>query len=201
MSGNKRAGAAGKNATGASAPLPTVISGGNQRRIQVRVAKGAKQAKPKHVGFTAEKRATFLSHFAATCNGTAAAEAAGISERTVYNWRRDNAEFSEAWHAALDQGYARLEAGLVRWAQAAVVVADEAAAGAPLGGFDPKTALAVLEAYRRHMAGARTGGIIAQPYDMEQVRQRLEAKMRALGMLDDEAGDSDGADPEGEGSC
>src|SRR5207253_1449076 len=55
----------------------SVTSAGTNRKIQRRAAKGALKAEPKHVGFTKDKRAIFLSHFAATCNGRAAAEAAG----------------------------------------------------------------------------------------------------------------------------
>jgi hypothetical protein len=55
---------------------------------------------------------------------------------------------------------------------------------------DAKTALAVLESYRRN-GDRRPGDILPQRSDTEQVRARLEKKMRALGLLpddDDEAG-------------
>jgi hypothetical protein len=181
----KRIGKAGNRDKGQTSKPEGVISRGTGRRLQVRAAKGAKRAAPKHVGFTTGRRARFLSHFAATCNATAAAERAGISLRTVYNWRRDNAEFREAWHAALDQGYGRLEAGLVRLvAEAMAAIADEGAAAGQV--IDPKTALAVLEAYRKHMAGARTGDILPRRSDIEQVRARIEQTMRTLGMIEEE---------------
>jgi hypothetical protein len=186
----KRIGNAGNRDKGQTSKPEGVISRGTGRRLQVRAAKGAKRAAPKHVGFTTGRRARFLSHFAATCNATAAAERAGISLRTVYNWRRDNAEFREAWHAALDQGYGRLEAGLVRLvAEAMAAIADEGAAAGQV--IDPKTALAVLEAYRKHMAGARTGDIVPRRSDIEQVRARIEQSVRTLGMFGEENEDED----------
>ena len=50
----------------------------------------------------------FLGHLAATCNVTAAAEAAGFSTTAIYTRRMKEPGFAERWEAALKQGYARL---------------------------------------------------------------------------------------------
>ena len=68
----------------------------------------------RHVRFTAERQEIFLAHFAMTCDTTAAAEAAGVSESTVHLHRRKNPEFAEAYAAALAEGYVHLEAEAVR---------------------------------------------------------------------------------------
>lgn len=88
----------------------------------------------RNVRFTAERQAVFLTHFAATCDTTAAAAAAGACESTVsYHCRRDPV-FAGAYREALRQGYARLEAELLRRrlaAQAKLRAAIEAAGDLP----------------------------------------------------------------------
>lgn len=66
----------------------------------------------------ARQREAFLSHFAANCNVTAAAAAAGVTPNTLYRWRRDEPDFAEAWAEALAMGYQMLEARLVAHALA-----------------------------------------------------------------------------------
>jgi hypothetical protein len=161
------------------------IGRSNGRRLQVRAARGSKKMKPKRNGFTKAKRKKFLSHFAATCNAKASALAAGVSFSTVYEWRRKDEQFRKGWQEALDQGYARLEAEVVREAEESLAVrADGKAARQRM---DPKTALAVLEAYRRNR-GARPGDILPRRTDIDQVRARIEKTMRALGLIKDEGG-------------
>jgi hypothetical protein len=63
--------------------------------------------------FDVGRRAIFLEWFAATCNAKLAAEKADIGYHTVFRHRRRDSGFAEAWDAALAQGYAALEAGLL----------------------------------------------------------------------------------------
>jgi hypothetical protein len=156
------------------------VSGGKGRRVQKRAARGSDIAKPKRRFFTKHRREQFLSHFAASCNAAAAARAVGVSENTVYTWRKSDAQFQAAWGEALAQGYARLEAELVRESQRALSVRADRKAAVRVGAMDAKTALAVLEAYRRS-GGRAPGEVWPHPYDAEAVRRRLEAKMRLLG--------------------
>ncbi|MEA3014714.1 MAG: hypothetical protein QOD42_3259 [Sphingomonadales bacterium] len=68
----------------------------------------------RNVRFTAERQAIFLAHFALTCDTTAAAAAAGVSESTItYHCRHDPA-FAEAYAQALQEGYVFLEAEALR---------------------------------------------------------------------------------------
>lgn len=159
------------------------ISGSNGRRVQVRAPRGSNKARPKRNGFSKRRKEAFLAHFAATCNAKASAREAGVAFSTVYAHRRSDPEFRAAWEEALDQGYARIEAELVRRSSASLCVeADEEAADAAAAGIDPKVALAVLEAYRRNR-GARPGDILPQRSDAEEARARLEQVMVALRVI------------------
>lgn len=160
------------------------LGGGKGRRIQMRAARGSHKAKPKRQFFTKERRQQFLDHFAASCNAAAAARAVRISENTVYAWRGKDEQFQAGWIEALAQGYARLEAELVRASAEALKIRPDKKAAVRVGTVDPKTALAVLEAYRRS-GGRAPGEVWPHPYDIEAVRARLEKKMKALGILDD----------------
>lgn len=160
--------------------------------MQRRAAKGSRKAKPKRRAFTKERREAFLAHFAASCNA-AAARAVRVSENCVYAWRKKDAAFRAGWQEALDQGYARLEAELVRESAEALKVRANKSAAVRVGTMDAKTALAVLEAYRRS-GGRDPGTVWPHPYDSEAVAARLEAKMRALGMI---GGDCGGTGEEG----
>ena len=160
------------------------------------------KARPKRVGFTRERKEIFLAHFAATANAAAAGRAAGVAKSTVYEHRRKDPVFSNGWYEALGEGYARVEAQSVRWAEKAFAVRASESAGKAVRNMDPKVALAILESYRRN-GGRRPGEILPQPYEMDEVRARLEAKMRALGMMDGDGRAPDsptpGPSPEGEG--
>ena len=158
------------------------ISAGKGRQVQRRAAKGSRKDKPKRQSFTKERRQEFLDRFAASCNAAAAARAVGVSENCVYSWRKKNAQFRAGFSEALDQGYARLEAEIVREAAKAVKIRPRKGAAVRVGTMDAKTALAVLEAYRR-TGGRDPGEVWPHPYDAEAVRARLEAKMKALGII------------------
>src|SRR3954447_5466907 len=153
------------------------IGGGKGRRVQRRAPRGSQRAKPKRRAFTEARRKRFLNHFAASCNAKAAARAVGISENCVDAWRKKDPQFNEGWKEALKLGYARLEAELVRASKEVLRPRANKKAATQVTGMDAKTALAILEAYRRS-GGRDLGTVWPHPYDAEAVRQRLEAKMR-----------------------
>jgi hypothetical protein len=66
------------------------------------------------------KKAVFLETLKATLNIRASAEAAGVSRRTVYNWREDP-EFNEDVNCALDDATDLLESEAVRRAKDGVL--------------------------------------------------------------------------------
>lgn len=61
----------------------------------------------------AEIRKAFLTQLSETSNVSASVRAAGTNSSFVYNERRRSAAFRTQWQSALEQGYARLEAGLL----------------------------------------------------------------------------------------
>jgi hypothetical protein len=84
----------------------------------------------RNVRFDAAAQAVFLTHFAATGDTKASAEAAGVSESTVHLHRRTDPAFAEAYAQALADAYVRLEAEALRRrleAQAKLRAAIEAA--------------------------------------------------------------------------
>lgn len=160
------------------------IGGRPGRKMQAREARGSQQDKPEKNSFTPAKREKFLSHFAATCNTKASARAAGISHATVYAWRRKDQGFARAFEQALEEGYLRLEAEVLRLSvEALSFTADEEAAEEARGKVDVRTALAVLESYRRH-AGKRPGEMLVHRADEETVRARLEERLKLFGIID-----------------
>ena len=81
------------------------MGGSNQRRMQVRRAR-VKQ-------WTPRTETRFLSVLAATCNVKAACAAVGMWPPSAYNHRQRWAAFAQAWDAAVETGFARLEAALL----------------------------------------------------------------------------------------
>jgi transposase-like protein len=155
------------------------IGGGKGRRIQMRAARGSLQAKPKRRSFTAARRQRFLNHFAASCSVRAAARAVGVSESCVDSWRKKCPQFNAGWQEALKLGYANLEADLLRQARKALTIRPLKEVTARVGTMSAETALRVLEAYRRSQ-GRDLGTIWPHPYEVEDVRRRLEKQMRLL---------------------
>ncbi|HYW15544.1 MAG TPA: hypothetical protein VE891_05255 [Allosphingosinicella sp.] len=82
------------------------VASNNRRLLQRR--------RMRHVRFDERRKGIFLAHFARSCDLIAAATAAGVCERTVYNHVRRDPEFAEAFQAALEEGYRRLEAEALR---------------------------------------------------------------------------------------
>jgi hypothetical protein len=176
--------------------------GGRRRKVQKRAAKGSLRKKPKRRAFTEARRRRFLNHFAASCNQRAAARAVGISEQCVIAWRKKDPQFNAGWKEALQLGYSRLEAELIREGHKALTIRPRKDAAVRVGTMSAETALKVLDAYRRSQ-GRDLGTVWPHPYDVEAVRSRLEKKMRLLGLLDDDSADQigDGEAAEGPSSA
>ena len=93
-----------KDAPGAGAG-ETEIAPNNQRRLQRR---------KRQLRFTDARKRIFLDFFAGTADAFAAAQAAGVGYSTVYQHRRQDPVFAEAYDETLAQAYAMLEAESVR---------------------------------------------------------------------------------------
>jgi hypothetical protein len=155
----------------------TAITGGKGRRLQAR--------KPVGRAFTAAKQKAFLDSFAATCNVRMSADAAGVTTTTVYKLRARSQAFQDAWEAAQEQGYAALEADLVRRAREMLdgIETDDNAAQ-KMNGMDAKLAHALLQRRRQSM-GQAPGDIQPRRSDLSEATKRLEKVMRRMKLLSD----------------
>jgi transposase len=164
----------------------TEISGGRGGRTQKKAARGSLKKEPKRQGFTETRRKKFLDYVAATANIKGACRSAGVSNSTVHAWLRKNEQFRADCNEALARGCIEARAQLIRETKRSLKPKPDPKAP-PL--VDAKTALAVLESCERN-AGKRPGDIKTQRTDIEQVRERLEKIMRAMGLLPDNPGEA-----------
>ncbi|MBJ7500508.1 MAG: hypothetical protein JHC57_12220 [Sphingopyxis sp.] len=104
------------------------------------------------------KRDDFIQHLSETCNVTLSAERTGVAITTFYRIRRRDAAFAAAWQGALDDGYRRLEMGLV---QAALAVVEGRRADEGEGEvrpvIAPMTMEQALQLLKRHEESVRGG--------------------------------------------
>lgn len=104
----------------------------------------------------AQRRETFLAHFAANCSVKDAAAVAGVPTDTLYLWRRTEAEFADAWRAALTAGYETLEARLLEHALAGGARdADTMLDGVAGSRIEPLNIELALKLLAAHRAGKR----------------------------------------------
>ncbi|WEK47403.1 MAG: hypothetical protein P0Y56_03705 [Candidatus Andeanibacterium colombiense] len=132
----------------------------------------------------------FLEELCATCNVTAAAEAAQFSTTAVYNRRKKNPGFAAEWQAAVEQGYARLEAMLIENATDSLRTAPITGAEQPVSARGKDVSFAdALNLLRLHRAEARGGA--AQNFrarekapDREAVRASILLRIEAIERMD-----------------
>ena len=124
-----------------------------------------------------EKEVAFLAGLVKTCNVSASAKLAKVSEASVYRQRAKSAEFRAAWALALREGYARLELMMLERAITGQVK-PVFYGGQKIGQiteYSDRTALALLAAHR----GVATGEAVME--DDAAVKARLEAKFEEMG--------------------
>lgn len=137
-----------------------------------------KQRKPREGVLAMAVQRAFLAHLAQSANVSASARAAGITASRAYAFRDRSPEFREKWHAALCEGYARLEAKLLAEALAT-----------PAGNIRDSTfrqkqmkvrlGMALLAAHRATVRGdARQSP--SHRRDPIEVRSRLEARFATM---------------------
>lgn len=91
----------------------------------------ARQRSNKKNPFNAKRRQRFLDALALCCNVRMSAEHAGVTARTLYNWRGHDPVFKAQWRDALEIGLERLE----------MLVVEHGGAGLPLDTADPDRAV------------------------------------------------------------
>jgi len=93
---------------------PAQAAGGGEIRIASNNRRLVQRRKMRHVRFDERRKAILLVNFAYGCDLLAAAAAAGVCERTVFNHLHTDPVFREAFQAALEEGYAWLGAEALR---------------------------------------------------------------------------------------
>lgn len=154
---------------------PELVWSPARRRYQLR--------RGRRIRFTAERKQIFLDHFAGSANLAAAAEAAGVSQDSVYaHLRRDHA-FAAAFEEALALGYTLLEGEALRQmraAQQAYRIQPDPDAAAMAKSFDQ--CLQLLRQWKRRDG---TLGPRARPIDkwnFEDAFAALEKELTVFGL-------------------
>lgn len=126
-----------------------------------------------------EVEAHFLDLLAATCNVRLSAEETGVGSSSVYRQRRRRADFAAKWEGALEQGYARIEMGLVRNAIEALEAEFDPDRPAPRMSIDQ--AIKVLQAHRAAVKGVgKVSGWKAPRRSVEYHRESILRKIAAI---------------------
>jgi len=154
------------------------IAANNGRRVQLR--------RQRRVKFTPAKQELFLLHFAQTADFTAAAEAAGVHDDTVYKHRRRHPDFAALVQEALEQAFTRLEAEALRQRLEAQRKLRE---GIAAGDVPAETAqefervLKLLQRWDRKSGQPGMRGIAPgrmKSWTFEQAIEALDRKLRAV---------------------
>ncbi|MFM2411273.1 MAG: hypothetical protein RL481_2101 [Pseudomonadota bacterium] len=128
--------------------------------------------------FGVQAQRVFLEQLAQSSNVTASAKMAGFTTGPVYDLRKKSPEFCARWHAALCEGYVRLEADLL---------AEALRSSAPnlkditLKQRQMKTrlGLSLLAAHRLAVRGHDSSGPTSSR-DPKEVRARLEKRFAEI---------------------
>ena len=130
----------------------------------------------RHQIFGVRARTVFLEHLAATCNVQESTKAARVAVSTVYANRMRDAGFRADWDAALEQGYARLEAALI----------ERAARGAERIEISGDAIVEGMELLRHHQRGLAGFNVpkrnVPKRVEIEEVTAKLIRKLKAIGV-------------------
>lgn len=130
--------------------MDLVVRGG-KRRLLVKSKRSRRE-------ISQRRRDAFILSLSETCNVSLSAERSGLVLSTVYYMRQHDVAFAAAWQRALDDGYQRLEMGLVEAALAAVEGPRVEAADIPNRPvIEPMTMDQALRLLARHDGSVRSG--------------------------------------------
>jgi hypothetical protein len=148
-------------------------------------AHGPQVIRSKGQRWSDEAEEKFLDQLAASCNVSAAAEAAGFTRYSTYKRRRRDPAFARRWQAAIEQGYARIEAMLVERASNSLegFAPDP---DTPIPQMSVKEILAVLANHRRTVQGGpRSRRQWTRPRSLDEMRDSILAKLEAVAPVSD----------------
>lgn len=125
--------------------------------------------------------ARFLATLAATCNVKAACAEVGMSAASAYNHRRRWPRFAERWDAAVEEGYVRLEMGLLECANNFFADEELPDAEPMITGMTVEHAMHLLHMHKHqvHRIGKRPGLRAREP-DIEDIRADILRKVEVL---------------------
>ena len=133
------------------------------------------------------KEQVFLTVLAETCNVTCAAAEAGVSVSAAYRRRKADAGFRAAWLEAIGSAYQRLELVLLERAFAGTEKIVRRKDGSEERKVEYPNQLA-LTLLKMHRDTAMEAGADFAPDDIEEVRQRVIAKLERLRRREQAAG-------------
>lgn len=113
----------------------------------------------------------FLEVLAQTSNVTKSAEEAGIAASTAYKLRSTNAEFAQAWLAALWEGYIHLEMEVLRRLRAGEQKSDDGEK------YDFVNAIRLLSAHRDTAARAQAN---ERNVSVAEIRSSIDRKVEEI---------------------
>lgn len=136
-------------------------------------------------GWDEARRTTFLNHLAATANVRAAAKAANSRPHNAYALRSKDPEFARQWQEALDTGYARIEAELIRRALGEGGDTENppqtpVGEGVATPQIDVDLGLRLLKQRTEGGRNARPGGPPKKPGDAEETDAALWRRIAAI---------------------
>ncbi|HET7577291.1 MAG TPA: hypothetical protein VFK19_12110 [Sphingomicrobium sp.] len=140
-----------------------------------------------------KRQEAYLAGLAATGNHRRASTAAGISYEAVLRRRRNDPALEAACKAAIAHCRARAPEFL-----ASAMVATFDPESLPDDGVNPLPKVSIADAIRiaemkgPRGAGGADGAAAIEAYDVGEVRQRLETKMRVLGLVEERDRAADG---------
>jgi hypothetical protein len=123
----------------------------------------------------------FLATLAATCNVKAACAAVGLTAASAYGHRKRWAAFERKWDAAVEDGYVRLEMGLIE--AAGNFFSDEELPDAEpmITGITADHAIHLLHMHKHQVHGlGKRPGLLARWPDIEDVRAEILRKVAAM---------------------
>jgi hypothetical protein len=163
-------------------------------KLELRGGRRPQRAKPRRTSFTARKQAIFFAELAATCNVSAAARKARISDSTVYEHRLRYAAFRARWLEAVRESYARLELAVLDRSLNGTVKTVTRADGSVDRIHEYPNAMA-LQLLRQHRETAAAAQIEPDPTAVEEARRRIARKLERLAAQREAGRAKDGPKP------
>lgn len=145
---------------------------GGGKRVQI--------ARARVRGWSPRVEERFLAALGATCNVKAACAEVGLTAASAYGHRRRWPAFARRWDAAVEEGYDRIEMGLIECA-GSFLSGEGLPDAEPLTGMTVDHAIHLLHMHKHqvHRIGGRPG-LRARWPDIEEVRAVILRKVNAM---------------------